>query len=260
MIGENRKFAVKQEYMETYKINEAVRRYCLAAGVADGEWRPKAALIDMDGTLIDSMKNHSAAWKRLSDELGLEADRDEFYLYEGMTGRATIKILYKRAKGYEPSDEECDELYEVKARYFNEMPKVGTIPGAARMLDAFASGGITRVLVTGSKQLSNLDRLDTDFPGAFPHHLRITAADVSKGKPDPEPYLKGMSLAGTLPAESIVIENAPLGVESGRRAGAFVLAVTTGPIPKELLAKAGADLVFDSMDELADALSTILNR
>lgn len=246
--------------METDKINEAVRRYCVAAGVADGGWRPKAALIDMDGTLIDSMKNHSAAWKRLSDELGLDAGRDEFYLYEGMTGRATIKLLYKRAKGYEPSDKECDELYEVKARYFNEMPKAGVIAGAARMLEAFAGHGVTRVLVTGSKQLSNLDRLDTDFPGAFPHHLRITAADVSKGKPDPEPYLKGMSLAGVIPAESIVIENAPLGVESGRRAGAFVLAVTTGPIPREAFLKAGAHLVFDSMDELADALPTILNR
>lgn len=259
MIAENRKFAVKREDMETDKINEAVRRYCLAAGIPEGEWRPKAALIDMDGTLIDSMKSHSLAWQRLSDELGLNTTSDEFYLYEGMTGRATIKMLYKRVKGYEPSDEVCDELYKRKTRYFNEMPEVGTIPGAARMLDAFASSGITRVLVTGSKQLSNLDRLDIDFPGAFSQELRITASDVSHGKPDPEPYLKGMSLAGVLPTESIVIENAPLGVESGRRAGAFVLAATTGPIPKEAMVRAGADLVFDSMDELADMLSTILN-
>lgn len=244
--------------MKIEKINEAVYRYCIADKIS--RWHPEAALIDMDGTLIDSMRSHTAAWKRLSDELGLQADRDEFYLYEGMTGRATIKLLFKRAKGYEPTDEECDELYRLKARYFNEMPKVPVIPGAARMLATLESAGVTRVLVTGSRQLSNLDRLDTDFPGAFPHRLRITAADVSRGKPDPEPYLKGMALAGVAPTSSLVIENAPLGVESGHKAGAFVLAVTTGSVPPEALAEAGADLVFPSMECLADMLPTILKK
>lgn len=242
--------------MDKIDISEAVRAYCSRRGMT--LWEPKAALIDMDGTLIDSMKSHTAAWKRLADQLGLEATRDEFYLYEGMTGRATIKLLYRRAKGYEPTDAECDELYRLKARYFNEMPKVPVIPGASRMLKILMENGIRRVLVTGSKQLSNLDRLDSDFPGAFPHDMRITAADVSRGKPDPEPYLKGMSLAGVNPGESIVIENAPLGVKAGAASGAFTMAVSTGPIPSEKLSEAGADLVFGSMEELAEALGDIL--
>jgi HAD superfamily hydrolase (TIGR01509 family) len=246
--------------MERYTIIKAVEDYCSRNAIDSAGWAPKAALIDMDGTLIDSMRNHTAAWKRLSDELGMEADRDEFYLYEGMTGRATIRLLFKRARGYEPSDAECDELYARKASYFNEMPRVAVIPGSARMLETFEAEGITRVLVTGSRQLSNLDRLDTDFPGAFPHHLRITAADVSHGKPHPEPYLKGMELAGVSPVESLVVENAPLGVESGKASGAFVLAVTTGPVPRRSLEEAGADLVFSSMEELADALPGLLSR
>lgn len=246
--------------MTSQEIENSVRRYCREQGIDPAGWMPKAALIDMDGTLIDSMRNHTAAWKRLSDELGMEADRDEFYLYEGMTGRATIRLLFKRARGYEPSDSECDELYARKASYFNEMPRVAVIPGAARMLETFEAQGITRVLVTGSRQLSNLDRLDTDFPGAFPHHLRITAADVSHGKPHPEPYLKGMELAGVSPVESIVVENAPLGVESGKASGAFVLAVTTGPVPRRSLEDAGADIVFSSMEELAEALPGLLSR
>lgn len=241
-------------------IREAVEAYCRRRGIAPAGWSPRAALIDMDGTLIDSMRNHTAAWKRLADELGLDADRDEFYLYEGMTGRATIRLLYKRAKGYEPADEVCDELYARKASYFNEMPRVSVIPGASEMLTRLTQRGITRVLVTGSRQLSNLDRLDTDFPGAFLHDLRITAADVTKGKPDPEPYLKGMELAGGLsPEQAIVIENAPLGVKAGHDSGAFVLAVTTGPMPREALLDAGADLVFDTMEQLADALPALLD-
>lgn len=246
--------------MEKEKISRAIDGYCRRMKIGRGEWKPRAALIDMDGTLIDSMRNHTAAWKRLSDELGIEVDRDEFYLYEGMTGRATIRVLFRRAKGYEPTDRECDELYARKASYFNEMPKVPVIPGAAGMLALLAERNVTRVLVTGSRQLSNLDRLDSDFPGAFPHDMRITAADVSRGKPHPEPYLKGMALAGVSPRESLVIENAPLGVESGRASGAFVMAVTTGPVPPEALAEAGADLVFSSMEELTAALDGMLPR
>ncbi len=246
--------------MEKETILKAVGEYCGRNGIGAADWSPKAALIDMDGTLIDSMRNHTAAWKRLSDELGLAADRDEFYLYEGMTGRATIRLLFKRVHGSEPTDAECDELYARKASYFNEMPRVPVIPGAADMLRQLAARDITRVLVTGSRQLSNLDRLDNDFPGAFPHHLRITAADVSQGKPHPEPYLKGMELAGVTPTESIVVENAPLGVESGRAAGAFVVAVTTGPVPARALADAGADLVFSSMEEFSSAIPLLLPK
>lgn len=220
--------------------------------------RPKAALIDMDGTLLDSMPHHASAWFRMMSEEGFSIPRDEFFLYEGMTGRATIKQLFRRDRGFEPTDEEADELYARKARYFNEMPPVRPIPGAARMLRFFMDNGIRRVLVTGSKQLSTLDRLDTDFPGAFPHDLRITALDVKHGKPTPEPYLRGMELGGVKPWESIVIENAPLGVESGRRAGAFVLAAATGPIPLQAMTDAGADLTFPSMEALADALPVIL--
>lgn len=238
-------------------IQKAVEQYCRRNGLE--RFLPKAALIDMDGTLIDSMKSHTASWKRLADRLGLVATRDEFYLYEGMTGRATIKLLYRRAKGYEPSDKECDELYAIKAGYFNEMPRVPVIPGAERMLNSFMERGIARVLVTGSKQLSSLDRLDSDFPGAFPHDMRITAMDVSRGKPHPEPYLKGMTLAGVKPWEAIVVENAPLGVESGHASGAFTLAAATGPVPLEALREAGADLVFPSMEALADALPLILS-
>lgn len=243
---------------DTEMVNKAVRAYCSRHGI--DAFVPMAALIDMDGTLIDSMRHHARAWYRLSRELGLEAAEEEFYLFEGMTGRATVRLLFNRCKGYAPSDAECDELYERKARYFNELPRVPVIPGAARMLTGLMDAGVVRVLVTGSKQRANLDRLDTDFPGAFPHNLRVTAADVTHGKPHPEPYLKAMAMASVRPEESIVIENAPLGVQAGAASGAFTVAVATGPIPEETLSAAGAVLVFGSMDDLADALPLIMNN
>lgn len=242
--------------MERNKVLEAVDSFCRRNSI--DRFIPKGALIDMDGTLIDSMVNHTAAWKRLVDELGIPADRNDFYLYEGMTGRATIRLIFRRAMRPEPTVEECDELYSRKARYFNELPKVPVIAGADEMLKLFMKKGIKRVLVTGSRQLSNLDRLDSAFPGAFPHDLRITAADVVNGKPHPEPYLKGMALVNLSPAESLVVENAPLGVEAGRASGAFTIAVATGPIPVETLYKAGADLAFGSMTELVDTLPFLI--
>ena len=90
--------------------------------------------------------------------------------------------------------------------------------------------------------------------------MRITSADVTRCKPHPEPYLRGMALAGTAPASTIVIENAPLGVKSGHDAGAFTVAVTTGPIPRSGMEKAGADIIFPSMEAFADALPLLLKQ
>ena len=247
-------------------VDRAVRAYCSRHGI--DAFVPKAALIDMDGTLIDSMRNHAGAWYRLSRELGLEAAEEEFYLFEGMTGRATVRLLFSRCKGYEPSDTEGDELYERKARYFNELPRVPVIPGAARMLSVLTEAGVTRVLVTGSKQRANLDRLDTDFPGAFPHNLRVTAADVTHGKPHPEPYLKAMAMASVESAmrsrvtSEYFMPTWPMAMPShtAMASGAFTVAVATGPIPEETLRAAGADLVFGSMDALLLIMNNTLQQ
>lgn len=219
---------------------------------------PRAALIDMDGTLYDSMVNHTAAWHRLISEQGIPCTRDEFYLYEGRTGASTINHLFRRAFGREATPEEVERLYKRKTEYFVELPPVAVMPGAQRMVSELARMGITRVLVTGSGQSSLISRLDTDYPGMFPADLRVTSRSVTHGKPHPEPYIRAMQMAGVSPSASIVIENAPLGCEAGDRAGAFTIGVTTGPIPAAELREAGAAIVFPSMPDLADKLPALL--
>jgi 3-dehydroquinate synthase len=122
------------------------------------------------------------------------------------------------------------------------------------MLKALERAGLRRVLVTGSGQASLLEGINADYPGAFLPGDRVTGHDVQHGKPDPEPYLKGMEIAGIKPSEAIVIENAPLGVRAGKASGAFTIAVTTGPIAREEFEKEGADIIFDSMPDFADWL------
>lgn len=218
----------------------------------------KAALIDMDGVLYDSMKYHTLAWQRMMGEYGVACDRDEFYLYEGMTGSATIDLIMRRERGHGVSEDRVREMYRRKSDIFNDFGAKEVMPGAPDMIRALQEAGVLTVLVTGSAQGSLLGRLESDYPGAFPLHRRVTAFDVSHGKPDPEPYLKGLEKAGVAPEEAIVIENAPLGVRAGVAAGLRTMAVTTGPIPREAFEAEHPTAIFASMPEFAALLPDLL--
>lgn len=223
---------------------------------------PQAFLFDMDGTLYDSMGNHASAWHRMATETGIESTLDEFYLYEGATGGATVNKLFQRAYGRDATAEEIKRLYARKAELFCEMPKPDVMPGARQLVKYVRNlpwHPIT-VLVTGSGQMSLLDRLNLNYDGAFPADRRITAMDVSVGKPSPEPYLKGMAIANVEPQQCIAIENAPLGIMSAHRSGAFTVAVTTGPIPEEEMWKSGADVVFNSMPQCAEQFPDLISQ
>lgn len=204
----------------------------------------KAALIDMDGVLYDSMPRHCKAWRETMLEEGLDIPEEEFFLYEGMTGEATINLLMEREKGKKLTSEECRRIYERKAEKFQAFGEAEPMPGAGEKIRKLMEEGIVTVLVTGSAQGSLLDRLELDYPGAFPAERRVTALDVKNGKPHPEPYLRGLEKAGVKAEDAVVIENAPLGVRAGKAAGIFTIAWTTGPIPERAFLEEGADLII----------------
>lgn len=219
-----------------------------------------AALLDMDGTLYDSMPHHADAWAKMAKANGLDVNRDEFFMYEGRTGASTINILFNRQYGRDATQEEIKELYAQKSNNFKSMPPVDPMPGAAELLNFLKEAGMKRVLVTGSGQSSLINRLDTDYPGIFLPDMRITAANTTQGKPHPDPYLRAMELAGVDAAHAVAFENAPLGVESAARSGALTVAIATGPIPKEALYEAGAHIVYDSMIECAKFFPQLLYK
>ena len=66
---------------------------------------PVAALIDMDGTLYDSMGHHADAWMKMVSGLGINMPRDEFFRYEGRTGASTINIIFNKAYGRDATQE-----------------------------------------------------------------------------------------------------------------------------------------------------------
>ena len=214
----------------------------------------KAVFFDMDGVLYDSMPNHVQAWGEILSQWGLKIAPEDIYMMEGRTGNSTIDIIIQQNWGRDATQEEKETIYTQKARRFVELnatPKL--IPDVSDVLKKVRQLELKRMVVTGSGQPTLFDNLDEHFPCFFDKNLIVTAYDVLYGKPHPEPYLMGLKKAEVNPDEAIVIENAPLGIESAVAAGIFTIAVNTGPLPDEILLKAGAKRVFPSMKALAES-------
>lgn len=214
--------------------------------------RLRAVLFDMDGVLYNSMPSHAKAWHRAMAHFGYDLPEQEAYMHEGRTGASTINIVSRRQRGVEESEERIQEIYRVKSQFFNEYPPAEPMPGALKLLRKLQAQGLKILIVTGSGQASLLDRLNHHFPGVFCRELMVTAFDVQRGKPDPEPYLMGLQKGGLRAEECVVVENAPLGVRAAKAAGIFTIAVNTGPLPDEALINEGADLLLPSMLALCD--------
>jgi len=214
----------------------------------------KAVFFDMDGVLYDSMPHHVQAWGETLSKWGLKVSPEDIYMMEGRTGNSTIDIVVQQNWGRDATQEEKETIYAQKALRFVELSaNTKLIPDVPEVLEKVRQLGLKRVVVTGSGQPTLFDNLDEHFPGFFAKDLMVTAFDVQYGKPHPEPYLMGLKKAKVNPDEAIVIENAPLGIESAVAAGIYTIAVNTGPLLDEVLLKAGAQAVFPSMKELAES-------
>lgn len=210
----------------------------------------KAYFFDMDGVLFDSMPNHAIAWEEVMKAHGLSFTARDCYINEGRTGESVIREAFLNVLGREATQEEVKTIYAKKSAYYHQLLQTTTppIPGVAEVLQYVKDCGSQIWVVTGSGMRTLLDSLNTVFPTIFQQDRMITAFDVTHGKPDPEPYLKAWERSGLKKEQCVVIENAPLGIRSGKAAGLMVYAVNTGILTNEDLAQ--ADQVFNSMSEL----------
>ena len=216
----------------------------------------RAYFFDMDGVLFNSMPHHAIAWEEVMKEHDLPFTAYDCYLNEGRTGESVIREAMWKARNRDATPDEIKQIYTDKSERFNLLAQQagGTvvIDGVAEVLRYVQSTGSQIWVVTGSGMRSLLDNLNNALPPVFQRDRMITAFDVTHGKPDPEPYLKAWERSGLKKEQCFVIENAPLGIRSGKAAGLTVYAVNTGILTREDLAQ--ADQVFDSMAELLDFL------
>jgi len=210
----------------------------------------RAYFFDMDGVLFDSMPHHAVAWEEVMKKYGLSFTAHDCYINEGRTGESVIREAMWKACNRDATPDEIEQIYAEKSAYFHQLGKANPIPYVADVLQYVKSCGNQIWVVTGSGQRTLINTLHTIFPDVFDNQRMITAFDVVHGKPAPEPYLKAWERSGLKKEQCFVIENAPLGVRSGKAAGLTVYAVNTGILTREDLLEAGADIVFNSMKEL----------
>lgn len=234
---------------------EAIKKYLNKHGYE--QINLKAVLFDMDGVLFNSMPNHARSWHKVMVRMGFGLSEQEAYMHEGRTGADTINIISRRERGHDATDEEIKAIYAAKSEEFNRCPEAPRMPGAWEILNKIKADKLTRMIVTGSGQVSLLDRLNKNFPDIFQKELMVTAFDIKFGKPNPDPYLMALEKGILKPHEAIVVENAPLGVQAGVAAGIFTVAVNTGPLPDQVLWDAGANLLYPSMSAFNDQWETL---
>ena len=239
-------------------IESAIKNYLGRTGYKTFDI--KGIMFDMDGVLFDSMPLHAEAWVKTFESIGIPFTKRQVYLNEGRTGAATIDDEFIKHFGRHSTGSEQQDIYRTKSSIFKQMPKPNLIPGITDVLRYLSDKNIARTVVTGSGESTTLDRIELNFPGIFDRSMMVTAADVKQGKPFPEPYLMGLQKLGLAPNEAIVVENAPMGIQAGVAAGVFTIGVNTGILEKSDLANAGADLVFDNMQQLLGALRIMISR
>jgi len=216
----------------------------------------KAVLFDMDGVLYDSLPNHAYSWVKAMLDNGLSMTKEDVYANEGRIGIETIHIIAQR-EGKNIDLEERKRIYQEKTKLFAACPPTLVMPGSLELLKQVTTDGLIAKVVTGSGQPSLFNKIHVDFQGYIKQGDVLTSFDFSKGKPDPEAYLTALKKWVLKACEVVVVENAPLGVESAKAAGLFVIAVNTGPLPDSSLIDAGADLLFPSLQALSDHWANI---
>lgn len=216
---------------------------------------PKAVFFDMDGVIFDSMPRHAKAWSQAMALEDLPFSEYQVYLQEGRTGSGTVTDVYLAHGRGVPTQDDIQRIYANKSRIFDSFGDPIPMRGMHDVLEKVKSLGLEIYIVTGSGQASLLDTLNHYFPHTFYKEKMVTAFDVKKGKPDPEPYLMALEKAGLQADEAIVVENAPLGVRSAKGAGIFTIAVNTGILKDDDLWQAGADVVLPDMTALLCMLS-----
>ena len=211
------------------------------------EVEAKGILFDMDGVLVSSIGSVNRCWRRWAAIYGVP-DAESFEVPHGMRAIEIVRSL-------RPDIDPIEGLRVIEDMEIVDTADLRVLPGVRELL---ASLPVDRwAIVTSATRRLLLGRLQA---AGLPVPERIISADdVERGKPDPEPYRRGAELLGFTPAECVVVEDAPAGVGAGKAAGCRVLAVLGTHEQDEL---GDADWVTASLVEVtvADGLTGLRVR
>ena len=190
----------------------------------------QAVMFDMDGLLVDSEPLWFEAEAAIMDRMGSPwGPTDQQHLIGGSLTRSSA---YMQRKAAEPVSREVIAQWLVQGMAgLIRARGVQVMPGALELLAGVAAAGLPHALVTSAEpeiMAAALDSIGVRFP------VTVCAADVARGKPAPEPYLRAAALLGVSPDRSVALEDSPTGITSAHAAGCTVVAVPSVPPPPGL--------------------------
>ncbi|MFJ9902995.1 HAD family hydrolase [Streptomyces sp. NPDC101152] len=197
----------------------------------------QALLFDNDGTLVSSLESVHRCWTRWAAEYGLS---DEEFGRVELHGRPAVEIAAELL----PAEVVAEAVARIELLEVDDVPNGGVylLPGTKDFLDSLPADRWA-VVTSATRRLAEA-RLDA--VGILPKTM-IAADDITRGKPDPEPYLLAARRLGVDPAHCVVFEDAPAGLASGRAADMTTVALTTTHQAPEL----DADLVVGDLSALS---------
>jgi HAD superfamily hydrolase (TIGR01509 family) len=204
----------------------------------------KALLFDMDGVLVDTVKEHESAFFTVLAQYGIILSHKEYAdHFFGKSDDDGFKELFLR---YKIQNYDLKRLHKEKRRRFiSSIKRVKTFRGAHKILEYanenFKTGLVTNSSKKETKKLINRFKMKKYFD------IIITKEDITRPKPDPQIYLLAAKKLKVKPEECAVIEDSMFGVEAGKRAGMTVIAVTH---TTEEAALIKADHVFPNLEEI----------
>jgi beta-phosphoglucomutase len=207
--------------------------------------QPKAFLFDLDGVIVDTAHFHYQAWRRLANEkLGFDISEEFNESLKGVSRTESLdRILAHGNVTLSPAEKET--LATLKNDWYveliNKMTPDDILPGINAFLEKTRLAGIKIGLGSVSKNAKPiLERIG--ILNAF--DAIIDGTKITKGKPDPEVFLKGAEELGTSPNECVVFEDAVAGIEAGRRAGMKTVGIGQPDILTE------ADVVLANLNNM----------
>src|SRR5256885_2203562 len=207
------------------------------------------AILDIDGTLVDTNYQHALAWYRAFRQHGIVLPVWRIHRHIGMGGDQLVAAL----AGDEVEDEKGDDIRTAeKALYLALIEEVEPMGGPRQLIVDLKDKGHTVVLASSAKQdevahyLALLDAraLADDW---------TTSADVESTKPAPDLVETAMEKAGS--GDAVMVGDTPWDVRAAEKAGIETIAVLTGGFGEDELREAGAAMVFESIEELRGRLA-----
>jgi len=195
-------------------------------------------LFDLDGVLVDSNAAIERVWSKWALAHGYDPD-EMVRLAHGRPSLDTVRELM-------PDGDFEAENRAILQGEIDDTEGVVAMPGARDLLNSLPPDRWA-IVTSCSRPLAEVRLKTAGLPA--PHKLQ-TSDDIRRGKPDPEPYLKGAALLGIRADKCVVFEDAPAGIRSGKAAGATVIALPTTS-PEYELEQAGADWIISGYSDLS---------